>query len=89
MKNSRKAGFIDFTKNLWVQEVTSDSMGTTFYLEIKQVFELDELYYKIKYKYDILFKELDLENGKVTKILFFVLLLISISLNVILICRQT
>lgn len=58
-------------------------MGTVFYLGLKEALELDELYYKIKYKYDILFKELKIENEKVIKVLLIVVLLISIGINIL------
>lgn len=84
MKDSTNSGFLEFTKRLWVQEITSDGMGTVFYLGLKEALELDDLYYKIKYKYDILFKELKIENEKVIKILLIMVLLISIGLNAML-----
>lgn len=83
MINFINNGFIDFTKKLWVQEITSDGMGTVFYLGLKEALELEELYYKIKYKYDILFKELKIENEKVIKILLIIVLLISMGINVL------
>ena len=58
-------------------------MGTVFYLGLKEALELEELYYKIKYKYDILFKELKIENEKVIKILLIIVLLISMGINVL------
>lgn len=78
----QRGHFVEFTKKLWVQEITSDNMGTTFYLGLKEVLELEEMYYKIKYKYDILFKEVNLENEKVIKILLMIALIISVGLNI-------
>ena len=68
---------------MWLQEITSDGMGTIFYLGLKESLELDELYYKIKYKYDVLYKELKIENERVIKALLIVVLLISIGLNIL------
>ena len=81
MKDFKEVGFVDFTKKLWVQEITSDSMGTTFYLGLKEALELDEVYYKIKYKYDILFKELNIDNEKTIKFLLILTLVLSLGLN--------
>lgn len=78
----QRGHFVEFTKKLWVQEITSDNMGTTFYLGLKEALELEELYYKIKYKYDILFKEVNIENEKIIKGLLIIALLLSIGLNI-------
>ena len=73
-----KKEFVDFTKKIWIQEVTEDDIGTAIYHSIKEVLEIDELYYKSKNKYDILYKELNVEkNSKINKV---ILLLLAVSL---------
>ena len=61
LKEARKK-FIDFTKNLWIQEVTENGVGSNINFKLNKVFELDRLYYEIKTKYDILYKNLNIEK---------------------------
>ena len=66
--------FINFTKNLWLQEITSDDMGSLFYTYIKDVLEIDKLYNDVKNKYNILYSELKIEkNEKLTGFIVLVL----------------
>lgn len=62
VKNARKK-FIDFTKNLWIQEATLDDVGTLFYHNLRKVLELDNLYLETKNKYDVLYKEMNIEQN--------------------------
>ena len=50
--------FVEFTKKVWVQEITSEDFGSLLYQSIRKVIELEEQYGKIKNKYDILYREL-------------------------------
>lgn len=61
LKKARKR-FIEFTKSLWIQEVTEDEIGSNINFKLGKVFELDRLYYEIKTKYDILYKNLNIEK---------------------------
>ena len=66
--------FINFTKNLWLQEITSDDMGSLFYSYIKDVLEIEKLYNDVKNKYNILYSELKIEkNEKLTGFIVLVL----------------
>ena len=49
-KNIEKArkDFIDFTKKLWIQEITSEDFGSLLYQDMREVLELEESYNKIK-----------------------------------------
>ncbi|MCI9281409.1 MAG: excinuclease ABC subunit C [Bacilli bacterium] len=60
VKKARKK-FVEFTKNLWVQEITEEETGSLLNEKLHEVFELDKLYHQVKYKYDILYKELNFE----------------------------
>ena len=73
LKKTRKK-FIDFTKNLWIQEITEDEVGSNINYRLGKIFELDRLYYEIKTKYDILYKDLNIEkNTKSTIFIVFIL----------------
>ena len=82
IKQARKK-FVEFTKNLWIQEITEDETGTLLNDKLQDVFELDKLYRQVKYKYDILYKELDFEKERKTTILLALMLGISFILNII------
>jgi len=55
--------FIEFTKNVWIQDITDDEIGSNINYRLSKVFELDRLYYEIKTKYDILYKEMNIEKN--------------------------
>ena len=68
--------FINFTKGLWIQEITSDDMKSLYYTYLKEILEIEKLYNDVKNKYNILYSELKIErNEKMTG--FIVLVLIS------------
>lgn len=76
-KNVKKARkkFIEFTKKIWIQEITEDEAGTIINHRLNEVLELDSLYLSTKNKYDVLYKDLNIEkNSKSTIIIAFILL---------------
>ena len=73
-----KESFIKFTKKLWIQEVTNDDVGTNIYKKTRNVCEIEKLYNNIKNKFDIAYKELNIE--KQTKINKVILAILGISL---------
>lgn len=83
MTVSTRDKFIKFTKELWVGEVTNDDVGTNIYKKTRQVCEISKLYEEVKNKFDIAYKELNIEKvSKVNKIIL-VILGISLMLNII------
>ena len=67
--------FIDFTKKIWIQEITSDDIGSLYYSYIKEVLEIENLYNDVKNKYNILYSELKIEkNEKMTGFVVLVLI---------------
>ncbi len=76
-KNVKKARkkFIEFTKKIWIQEITEDEAGTIINHRLNEILELDSLYLSTKNKYDVLYKDLNIEkNSKSTIIIAFILL---------------
>lgn len=59
---SRKK-LLDFTRNIWIQEVTEDDMGSMLYKKWEDTLELEYLYLNIKNKYDMVYKELNVERS--------------------------
>ncbi len=82
VKKARRK-FIDFTKNLWIQEITEDETGTLLSDKLQEIFELDKLYNEIKNKYDILYKEWNIERQRKVTIVIAVVLVISLLFNIL------
>ena len=67
--------FIEFTKKLWIQEITSDDIGSLYYTYIKEALEIESIYNDVKNKYNILYNELKIEkNEKMTGFIILVLI---------------
>ena len=77
VKKARKK-FIDFTKNVWILDITTDEVGLKINLIIGKTFELDRLFTEIKTKYDVLYKESNIENN--SKIMLVVAIILGVSL---------
>lgn len=84
IKRARRK-FVEFTKNLWIQEITEDETGTLLSDKLQEVFELDRIYNGVKNKYDILYKELNIERQKKITIIISCILVMSLLWNLILI----
>lgn len=82
LKIARKK-FIEFTKNLWVQDITDDEIGSSINYKFGKIFELDRLYYEIKTKYDVLYKELNIEKNSKAIIAVTIILVISLIFNIL------
>ena len=82
IKNARK-NFIEFTKNLWIQEITEDEIGTLLNHRLQDTFELQKLYGEAKMKYDTLYKEFNIENDRKLTIVMAIILVISLIFNVL------
>ena len=82
VKKARKK-FVDFTKNLWIQEITQEETGTLLNQKLQEVLELDRLYLTIKNKYDILYKEFNIEKNKTSIIVITIILLLSLIFNIL------
>ena len=81
-KKARKQ-FIEFTKNLWVREITEDEDGSKLNYKLSKAFELDKLYNDTKTKYDVLYKELNIENNSKAIIIVAIVVGISLVFNVL------
>ena len=75
--------FIEFTKNLWAQDITDDEIGSNINYRLIKGLELDRLYYEIKTKYDVLYKELNIEKNSKAIIVVAFILVLSLIFNVL------
>lgn len=82
VKKARKK-FVEFTKSLWIQEITEEETGTLLNDKLQSVFELDKLFNEVKNKYDILYKELNFEKERKSTIIMSIVLVISLLLNIL------
>lgn len=82
VKKSRK-DFIEFTKNLWIQEISEDETGTALNHKMQEILELEKIYEETKNKYDILYKELNIEKNRKTTIMISIILVVSLIFNVL------
>lgn len=80
IKKTRKE-FIKFTQDLWINEVTSEDTGSIFYQYLREVLELYPLYFDTKNKYDVLYKELNIEKNTRINITIAILLIITLCVN--------
>lgn len=82
LKNTRKR-FVNFTRNLWIQEVTEDEIGNTLEHHYKKVFEIENIYYQIKDKYDVIYKDSNIEKNSKSTTIIAIILVISLLLNIL------
>ena len=81
--NSARKQFANFTKKLWVQEITEDETGTELNTKIKETLELEKLYAEVKGKYDVLYKDMNVEKNRKLIIFIAIMLGASLALNII------
>ena len=75
--------FYKFTKEIWINEITNSLTGTMYFNKWKEIFELQNLYNEIKNKYEVMYKEFNVDkNTKVNKFIL-ISLLVSLILNVV------
>lgn len=88
-RNARKVRqeFMDFTKNVWIQEITNDSTGTQIFNMWKQILETNEIYNDMRNKYNILYKELNIEKEAKTNKIISILLVVSLIVNIIIFAK--
>ena len=82
VKKTRKK-FIEFTKNLWIQEITEEETGTLLNDKLQEIFELDKLYMQVKSKYDLFYKEANIEKERKSTMVIAIVLGISFICNII------
>lgn len=75
--------FIEFTKSLWIQELTDDETGTMLNHKVQEELEMEKLYGKVKTKYDILYKDLNIEKNRKSTIIIATVLVASLIFNIL------
>ncbi len=73
--------FSEFTKEIWITEVTEDETGSLLNKKLEKIFELEELYREIKNKYDVLYKNYNIKKTFKANKIVLIILMISLILN--------
>lgn len=73
--------FIEFTKTLWAKEITNEDTGSLYYKILGDTFDLDEQFEQIRKKYEIIYKDLDIEKNNRNYSIMVMLLIVSLILN--------
>ena len=68
--------FINFTNNIWISELTTEAFGQKVYKRCREKFNLEEIFNDVKNKYDIFYKNLNIEKHKLTNKVVIILLII-------------
>lgn len=72
-----------FTKEIMFNEITNSVTGTMYYKKWQEVFEINESYIQLRSKFEIIYKELNIDNtSKVNKVVL-IALVVSLLLNLI------
>jgi hypothetical protein len=75
--------FIGFTKILWNKEVTLDDSGSLYYKTLNKTLVLEDLYLEIQNKYEVIYKDLNIERNNVYYSIIVILLIFSLLFNTI------
>ena len=75
--------FIKFTKDIWNKEITLDDTGSLYYKTLNKTLELNELYEEIKNKYEVIYKDLNIEKNNNYYSIIVILLIFSLIFNTI------
>ena len=78
-----KNQFIQFTQKVWIQDVTDDELGNKLMDMWSRTLRIDDIYAKAKNKYDIMYKDYNIEKTRKTNKWIMVLLILSLILNII------
>ena len=73
--------FIEFTKTMWAKDITTDDTGSLYYKILGSTFELEEQFEQIRKKYEIIYKDLDIEKNNRNYSIMVMLLIVSLILN--------
>ncbi|MBR2289182.1 MAG: hypothetical protein IJ867_00810 [Clostridia bacterium] len=76
-----RAEFLKFTKQIWEKEITLSDSGSSYYSALKEALELEDLYAESKNKYEIIYKDLNIEKNNKYYIVLLILLVLSLCLN--------
>ncbi len=74
---------LDFTRNIWIQELTQEEEGSKLCEKWKETLELEYLYTEIKNKYDMVYKDFNIEQNRKINLFIVAILLGTLTFNII------
>ena len=78
-----RQNFVSFTQEIWIQEITNDEFGSSMQKKWEDVLELENHYKEVKNKYDIVYKDSNVNKTSKTNIIVTIVLLLLLILNII------
>ena len=63
--------------------MTSEDTGSLYYQNLKEVLDLNTIYFDTKNKYDILYKEMNIEKSAKNNVAITIILIITLIINTI------
>ena len=81
--NDVRRKFVEFTKGLWIQEITSEDMGSLLYHDIKEILEIEELYIDVKSKYNLFYSEQKIEKTEKMSGIIVAILIATLVFNIL------
>jgi len=78
-----KKKFIKFTKDIWDKDITLDDTGALYYKTLNKTLELESLYEEIQNKYEVIYKDLNIEKNNNYYSVIVILLIFSLAFNTI------
>ena len=78
-----RKNFIKFTKDIWNKEITVDDTGALYYKTLNKALGMEELYEEIKNKYEVIYKELNIEKNNNYYSIIVLLLIFSLMFNTV------
>lgn len=78
-----KQEFVDFTQLVWIEEITNENIGNLLDIEWKKILKLNSLYTQVKNKYDLLYKNSNIEKTAQTNKMIVIILVLLLIMNII------
>ena len=80
---SAKEEFIKFAQTTWIEEITNDNLGSLLQNEWTKTLKMDAIFKQVKNKYDLLYKNLNIEKTASTNKIIVAILAILLIMNII------
>lgn len=78
-----KQKFINFTQSIWIEDTTNDEVGNEFSNKWKKMLEMDRIFSEVKQKYDLMYKNINIEKTAKTNKWIVIILIILVIVNII------
>ena len=83
-----KERFINFTQKVWIEETTNEQIGSMLDIEWRNILNLNVLYAEVKEKYDVLYKNTNIEKTAKTNKAIVSILALLLLLNFIMVIKM-